>query len=54
MVVMEEVCECVVGMRNAFSPNNDGRNDNIFPMMDDGCDMIRHHFHRVTRNLGAG
>jgi gliding motility-associated-like protein len=38
-VVNVEVCNCGVGMPTAFSPNADGRNDKLLPVITPGCPM---------------
>ncbi len=38
-IVNVAVCNCGVGMPSAFSPNADGRNDQLLPVITPGCHM---------------
>src|SRR5690606_4907670 len=39
LIVNDTLCDCVVEMPSAFSPNGDGRNDRFRPMVEAGCDV---------------
>lgn len=44
LTIVEEACECITAIPNAFSPNNDGHNEYIFPLFQDGCDFTNFRF----------
>lgn len=49
VVVDFETCACYVTMPNLFSPNADGRNDDIRPLMSDGCEFTRYSYQIFNR-----
>ena len=48
-VVNVEVCDCGVGMPSAFSPNGDGHNDKLQPVITPGCPMQQYSFSIYNR-----
>lgn len=49
ITVLEESCDCLTAVPNAFSPNNDGLNDYIFPLFQDGCEFTNFKFMVFSR-----
>lgn len=50
--VMEQICSCRVGMPNVFSPNGDGTNDVLRPVIEEGC-AVRQYAFNVYNRYGA-
>jgi gliding motility-associated-like protein len=51
IIVQYEACQCRVGVPNVFSPNEDGINDKIVLMAENGCAFINYRF-QVFNRLG--
>ncbi len=49
ITISETNCDCIVALPNAFSPNNDGKNDYIFPIIDAGCEFTNFKFVILNR-----
>lgn len=50
--VSREVCDCDMGLPNAFSPNGDGLNDIFLPVIPSDCDLVRHYEMSVYNRYG--
>lgn len=48
-VVAGTNCDCIVAAPNAFSPNNDGRNDYFFPKIEGACEFSSFQFSIFNR-----
>lgn len=49
VTISEESCDCVVAFPNAFSPNGDGQNETIFPIIEEGCEFTSFQFRVFNR-----
>lgn len=50
--IIPEVCACRVGIPNAFTPNNDGLNDEFLPVIESGC-SVRNYVLNIYNRFGA-
>ena len=44
ITISEKACDCFVALPNAFTPNNDGKNEYLFPIVEEGCEITTFKF----------
>lgn len=49
LLIEEQICDCAVNMPSAFTPNNDGRNDLLRPVIEQGCMITGYSFSVYNR-----
>lgn len=49
ITIIEESCDCIVAFPNAFSPNGDGQNETLFPIIEEGCEFTSFQFRIFNR-----
>ncbi len=49
ITISEESCDCIVVFPNAFSPNGDGQNETLFPIIEEGCEFTSFNFKIFNR-----